>query len=117
MADGCETHTREETHLVFVHEKGRKEINGEGFHVCSKDGEEEPDSWLMGSLARFFACLGLSTEGFEEEILHLMGKMNDKKLQEEWGLIRKNQSKKVSLFDREQRRLEWTIKERKSKRD
>ena len=43
--------------------------------------------------------------------------MNEKKLQEERGLIWKNHNQKVSLFDREQRRLEWTIKERKPKRD
>ena len=98
LADGCETHIREETHLEFVQEKGRKEIDGEGFLVSSKDGKEESDSWLMGSFARFFACLGLPTEGFEEEILHLMGKMNEKKLQEEGGLIRKNHSQKVLLF-------------------
>ena len=92
LADGCETH------LEFVQEKGRKEIDGEGFLVSSKDGKEESDSWLMGSFARFFACLGLPTEGFEEEILHLMRKMNEKKLQEEGGLIRKNHSQKVLLF-------------------
>ena len=94
LADGCETHIREETRLEFAQEKGRKEIYREGFLVSSKDGEEESDSWLMGSFARFFACSGLPTEGFEEEILHLMRKMNEKKLQE-GGLIRKNHNQKV----------------------
>ena len=48
LADGCETHTREETHFDFVQEKGKKEIDGEGFPMCSIDGIEEFDSWLMG---------------------------------------------------------------------
>ena len=70
----------------------------------------------MRSFARFSGCLGLPTEGFEEEILHLLRGMNDKKSQQERGLVLESRNPKGSLFYREMRRLEWNVKESLSKR-
>ena len=48
----------------------------------------------MGSFAKFSACLGLPTKGFEVEIWHLLRGLNDRKTKKEGVLVQKNPSHK-----------------------
>ena len=53
----------------------------------STSEEEDTESWLMGSFAKFSACLGLPTKGFEEEIWHLLSIMNDRNTKKEGVMV------------------------------
>ena len=56
---------------------------------------------------RFSKCLGLSTEGFEEEIVDLMTKVSKKRYKDKGKRVQSS-----TRFDRELKRLRWTTKEK-----
>ncbi|RVW26083.1 hypothetical protein CK203_112551 [Vitis vinifera] len=43
--------------------------------ACHREEGESGEGWSTSSLARFSHCLGMPTEGFEEEILYLLRRM------------------------------------------
>ena len=69
------------------------------------------EGWSLSSLARFSHCLGMPTEGFEEEILYFLRRMKGRIEQKgKEGMTRKT-SLKSSKSNKELKKLEWTVKE------
>ena len=79
-----------------------------------EEGRQD-EGWSSSCLAMFIRCLGMPTEGFEDEILYLLRKMKGRieKTGKE-GVSRKT-SLKSSKSNRELKKLEWTISYKKAK--
>ena len=71
--------------------------------------EEEEPCWQSSSLAKFSRYIGMPTEGFEGEILFLLKRMKERKIQKGQMDGRKSKKLKSSKFERELRKLEWTV--------
>ncbi|RVW54310.1 hypothetical protein CK203_068498 [Vitis vinifera] len=71
--------------------------------------EEEEPCWQSSSLAKFSRYIGMPTEGFEGEILLLLKRMQERKIQKGQVDGRKRKKLKSSKFERELRKLEWTV--------
>ena len=71
--------------------------------------EEEEPCWQSSSLAKFSRYIGMPTEGFEGEILFLLKRMKERKIQKGQMDGRKSKKLKSSKFERELRKLEWTL--------
>ena len=56
---------------------------------------------------RFNKCMGLATEGFEEEIVDFMTRVSEKRYKDKGKGVQSS-----TRFDRELKRLRWTIKEK-----
>ena len=76
--------------------------------VEERDEVGEP-CWHSSCLAKFSRCLGMPTEGFEGEILFLLKRMKERKLQKGKLDGRKRKKLESSKFERELRKLEWTV--------
>ena len=77
----------------------------------------QDEEWNFSCLAKFIRCLGMPTEGFEEDILYLLRRMKgkiDQKGQDEVSRKTKSLSSKSS---RELKKLEWTVSYKKTKVD
>ena len=70
-------------------------------------GEQEEVSWEESCLMRFNECMGLATEGFEEEIVDFMTRVSEKRYKDKGKGVQSS-----TRFDRELKRLRWTIKEK-----
>ena len=70
-------------------------------------GEQEVVSWEESCLMRFNKCMGLTTKGFEEEIVDLMTKVSEKRYKDKGKGVRSS-----TRFDKELKRLRWTINEK-----
>ena len=82
---------------------------------CHLEEGGRDEEWSSSCLTMFSRCPGMPTEGFEEEILYLLRRMKgriDQKRKE--GVPRKT-SLKSSKFNRELKKLEWTISYKKAK--
>ncbi|RVX07132.1 hypothetical protein CK203_053516 [Vitis vinifera] len=111
LADG-----REEVVLNLV---GRGSGNTEELSVgalerASQEDEEERGKegelcWQSSSLAKFSRYLRMPTKGFEREILFLLKRMTERKLQKGKLDGRKRRKLELSKFERELRKLEWTV--------
>ncbi|RVW39190.1 hypothetical protein CK203_078185 [Vitis vinifera] len=66
--------------------------------------------WQSSCLAKFSRCLGMPTEGFEGEILFLLKRMKEMKIQKGKLDGRKKRILESSRFEKELRKLEWTVK-------
>ncbi|RVW58237.1 LINE-1 reverse transcriptase-like [Vitis vinifera] len=79
-------------------------------HEDMEEREEEGEPcWQSSSLAKFSRYIGMPTEGFEREILLLLKRMKERKIQK-GKLDRKKRKKlKSSKFERELRKLEWIV--------
>ena len=74
-----------------------------------KRGKEGNLCWQSSSLAKFSRYLGMPTEGFEGEILFLLKRMKERKIQKGNLDGRKRRKLETSKFERELRKLEWTV--------
>ena len=73
-----------------------------------EEGKREED-WSSSCLAKFSHCLGMPTEGFEEEILYLLSRMERRIEQKsKKGVYRKTKSS-TSKANRELKKLEWRV--------
>ncbi|WJZ95377.1 hypothetical protein VitviT2T_014152 [Vitis vinifera] len=86
--------------VSFMLEEGR----GEGV-----EKEEDEESWRYSCLARFCQCLGMPAEGFEMEILQLLNKIRERRDCSERVTGKKRKGKGLSRFDRELKKLEWSV--------
>ena len=71
--------------------------------------EEDEELWRYGCLAKFCQCLGMPTEGFESEILKLLNRMRERRDRSEKVSRKKRKGQRPSRFDRELKKLEWSI--------
>ncbi|XP_034696057.1 uncharacterized protein LOC117922136 [Vitis riparia] len=71
--------------------------------------EEEEPGWQSSSLAKFSRYIGMPTEGFEREILLLLKRMKERKIQIGHLDGRKRKKLRSSKFERKLRKLEWTV--------
>ena len=91
-------------------EEASKGVSG----MFSQENEEERVEegelcWHSSSLAKFSRYLGMPIEGFEGEILLLLKRMKERKLQKGKLNGRKRKKLESSKFERELRKLEWTV--------
>ncbi|RVW19017.1 hypothetical protein CK203_095026 [Vitis vinifera] len=111
LADGREA----EVSNLAGREFGTFEEASEGVSKrVSQEDEEERDKegelcWHSSSLAKFSHYLGMPMEGFEGEILFLLKRMKEKKLQKGKLNGRKRKKLESSKFEIELRKLEWTV--------
>ena len=76
-------------------------------NMVSEEGDQARLSWEESCLQKFTQCMGLLIEGFEDDFLKLMTMVSQ----------RRNKGKRKGTigstkFDRELKKLEWTVKER-----
>ena len=88
-------------------EEASKGVSG----MFSQENEEERVEegelcWHSSSLAKFSRYLGMPTEGFKGEILLLLKRMKERKLQKGKLNGRKRKKLESSKFERELRKLE-----------
>lgn len=103
--------------MVFSTNKGKEVVIGEAGPGSDKEsvlmaGEGDDaleDRVSFNSLLAFSRFLGLQTEGFEEEILVLLEKIRERKGREGQALRRASKSGS-SGFERELKKLEWSVK-------
>ncbi|RVW64332.1 putative ribonuclease H protein [Vitis vinifera] len=92
--------------------KGGRQSGGmDNQEIMEERNEVGEQCWQSSCLARFSRCLGMPTEGFEGEILLLLKRMKERKLQKgKKGNLagRKKRKMESSKFERELRKLEWT---------
>ena len=111
MANGRETEVLRSPRmaLVIVGKKVEKVV---GWDITEERNEVGEQCWQSSCLARFSRYLRMPTEGFEGEILLLLKRMKERKLQK-WkkgNLVgRKKTKMESSKFERELRKLEWTV--------
>ena len=77
----------------------------EGRKERGEEEEEDMESWKYSCLAKFCHCLGMPTEGYERDILKLLHKMRDRRDRSE----KKRKGLRTSRFDRELKKLEWSV--------
>ena len=73
------------------------------------------EGWSSSSLARFSHCLGMPTEGFEEEILYFLRRMKGRIEQKGKEWVTRKTSLKSSKSSRKLKKLEWTVSYKKAK--
>ena len=83
--------------------------------ACHIEEGESGEGWSTSSLARFNHCLGMPTEGFEEEILYLLRRMKGRMEQKGREGVTRKTSLKSSKSSRELKKLEWTVSYKKAK--
>ena len=83
--------------------------------ACHREEGESGEGWSTSSLARFSHCLGMPTEGFEEEILYLLRRMKGRMEQKGREGVTRKKSLKSSKSSRELKKLEWTVSYKKAK--
>ena len=111
LADGREVEVSD----LAGRESGTSKEASEGVseRVSQEDEEERVEEgelcWHSSSLAKFSRYLGMPTEGFEGEILFLLKRMKERKLQKGKLDGRKRRKLESSKFERELRKLEWTV--------
>ncbi|WKA00682.1 hypothetical protein VitviT2T_019018 [Vitis vinifera] len=71
--------------------------------------EKDMESWNYSCLAKFCHCLGMPTEGCERDILKLLHKMRDRRDRSENLSGKKRKGQRTSRFDRELKKLEWSV--------
>ena len=87
-----------------------KDVSERAFQEVMEEGNEAGEPcWQSSCLAKFSRCLGMPTEGFEGEILFLLKRMKERKLQKGKLDGRKKKKLESSKFERELRKLEWTV--------
>ena len=59
----------------------------------------------------------MPTEGFEKDILKLQKRMKDRKDERRSNMRQNKLGQKASLFKKELRRLEWSVKDRETRKD
>ena len=88
-------------------------IEGVSKRAFQEDVEEKNEvgepCWHSSCLAKFSCYLGMSTKGFKGEILFLLKRMKERKLQKGKLDGRKMKKLESSKFERELRKLEWTM--------
>ena len=84
-------------------------------NVCHLEEERSNEEWSSSSLARFSHCLGMPTEGFEEEILYFLRRMKGRIEQKGKEWVTRKTSLKSSKSSRKLKKLEWTISYKKTK--
>ena len=111
MADGREAEVLGSSGMALgtVGKEAEKVV---GWDITEERNEGGEQCWQSSCLARFSRCLGMPTEGFEGEILFLLKRMEERKLQKgkkgnQDG--RKKRKMESSKFERELRKLEWTV--------
>ena len=111
MADGREAEVLGSPGMVFGTD-GKEAEKVVGWDITEERNEGGEQCWQSSCLARFSRCLGMPTEGFEGEILFLLKRMKERKLQKEKKGNqdgRKKRKMESSKFERELRKLEWTV--------
>ena len=83
--------------------------------VCHIEEGGSGEGWSSSSLARFSQCLGMPTEGFEEEILYFLRRMKGRIEQKGKEGVTRKTSLKSSKSSRELKKLEWTVSYKKAK--
>ena len=73
-----------------------------------EEGEGE-EGWSSSYLAKFSRCMGMPTEGFEEEILYLLRRMRGRIEQKSQDWEYRKTKSSASKSNRELKRLEWTV--------
>ena len=76
-----------------------KDVSERAFQEVMEEGNEAGEPcWQSSCLAKFSRCLGMPTEGFEGEILFLLKRMKERKLQKGSWMVgkRKNWSRQSS---------------------
>ncbi|RVW26431.1 hypothetical protein CK203_086137 [Vitis vinifera] len=92
-------------------------VNILGTRVTLREGMEggSEEGWSSSSLARFSRCLGMSTGGFEKEILYFLRRMKVRIEQKgKEGVTRKTSLKSLKSSG-ELKKLEWTVSYKKAK--
>ena len=86
MADGRVAEVPRSSGLANgIVEEGKRDVLEKDTQESMEEGNEMGKScWQSGYLAKFSRCLGMSTEGFEGEILFLLKRMKKKKEISEW---------------------------------
>ena len=108
LADGREVEVLD---LAGRESRTFEEVSEGVLERVSQEDEEERDEegelcWHSSSLAKFSRYLGMPTEGFEEEILFLLKRMKERKLQKRKLIGKKRKKLESSKFKRELRKLE-----------
>ena len=67
----------------------------------------EQMTWEESCLFRFSKFLGMSLEGYEDEILELMNRISERRQNEVGKGVHR-----MTKFDKEMKRLSWTIKDK-----
>ena len=83
--------------------------------VCHLEEGGCDEGWSSSSLAMFSHCLGMLTEGFEEEILYFLRRMKGRIEQKGKEGVTRKTSLKSSKSSRELKKLEWTVSYKKAK--
>ena len=86
---------------LFPLKEGRKE--------WGEEEDKDMESWNYSCLAKFFHCLGMPTEGCERDILKLLYKMRDRRDRSENLSGKKRKGHRTSRFDRELKKLNWSV--------
>ena len=73
------------------------------------EGGQEGESWEESCLNKFSKCLGMSIAGFEEEFLLLMSRISERRQQDKGKGVQRS-----TKFDRELKKLTWTVKDKES---
>lgn len=81
----------------------------DGRKEWGEEAEKNMESWSYSCLAKFCHCLGMPTEGCEREILKLLHKMRDRRDRSENLSGKKRKGQRTSRFDRELKKLEWSV--------
>ena len=83
--------------------------------ACHIEEGGSEEGWSSSSLARFSRCLGMSTGGFEKEILYFLRRMKVRIEQKgKEGVTRKTSLKSLKSSG-ELKKLEWTVSYKKAK--
>ena len=80
MTDGREVEVLGLPGMVFGTD-GKEVEKVVGWDITEERNEVGEQCWQSSCLARFSRCLGMPTEGFEGEILLLLKRMKERKLQ------------------------------------
>ncbi|RVX20319.1 hypothetical protein CK203_004873 [Vitis vinifera] len=81
----------------------------DGRKEWGEEAEKNMESWSYSCLAKFCHCLGMPTEGCERDILKLLHKMRDRRDRSENLSGKKRKGQRTSRFDRELKKLEWSM--------
>ena len=77
----------------------------------------QDEEWNFSCLAKFIRCLGMPTEGFEEDILYLLRRMKGKIDQKGQDEVSRKMKSLPSKSSRELKKLEWTVSYKKTRVD
>ncbi|RVX03329.1 hypothetical protein CK203_019942 [Vitis vinifera] len=101
-------------HVSGKEKLGEKSASGsfplkEGRKERGEEEEKDMESWRYSCLAKFCHCLGMPTEGYESDIPKLLHKMRDRRDRSERLSGKKRKGQRTSRFDRELKKLEWSV--------